>query len=421
MPWTVNPDHGYLEWRTNATSIGAVTNIGVDSTTPPGTDPVVPDGSGTITLTAAQIAANSTPNAINVASLAANTVTLQIQQSGSAGAQNTALNGIAHFDSAHFTVSNGFVSLISPGSGVDAFITDIPGPVSPNGAGDVIITGNTIYSDGSVANTISLELQGTLNTFFLGQGLSTPAINIGPLTNGQLFIGSTGAAPVAASLTQPAAGLTIAGGAGSITFALADDLAALEALAGTGYAVRTAASTWAIRTFQEGTGIDLTNADGVAGNTTIEVDVTELPTLATTYNADSGSATPAANIITIAGGPGVTTSASGSTVTINSVTFTDQGSSTTIASDNGYFVTGNFTMTLPAAPAQGEVCIIYADTSSVVTVTANTGQTIRVGSSVSASAGNATSTAQGDCLVLRYRASGASWKTISVIGNWILT
>lgn len=40
-------------------------------------------------------------------------------------------------------------------------------------------------------------------------------------------------------------------------------------MAGTGYAVRTAADTWAQRTFAAGTGISLTNADGVAGNTTI--------------------------------------------------------------------------------------------------------------------------------------------------------
>jgi hypothetical protein len=50
-------------------------------------------------------------------------------------------------------------------------------------------------------------------------------------------------------LTAPAAGITVAGSpittAGSFTLALAGDLAALEALATTGYAKRTGASTWA--------------------------------------------------------------------------------------------------------------------------------------------------------------------------------
>lgn len=74
------------------------------------------------------------------------------------------------------------------------------------------------------------------------------------------------------SLVQPASGLTIAdagGVAGNPTFALANDLAALEGLAGTGYGVRTAADTWAQRTFTAGTGVTLTNADGIAGNTDV--------------------------------------------------------------------------------------------------------------------------------------------------------
>lgn len=49
-------------------------------------------------------------------------------------------------------------------------------------------------------------------------------------------------------ITPPAAGITVSGSpvttAGSITLALANDLAALEALASTGYAKRTGVSTW---------------------------------------------------------------------------------------------------------------------------------------------------------------------------------
>lgn len=53
------------------------------------------------------------------------------------------------------------------------------------------------------------------------------------------------------TLTAPAAGMTIAnpsGIAGDPTFALANDLAAIEALAGTGFLERTAADTWALNT-----------------------------------------------------------------------------------------------------------------------------------------------------------------------------
>lgn len=74
------------------------------------------------------------------------------------------------------------------------------------------------------------------------------------------------------SLTQPAAGLTITnadGVSGSPTFALANDLAALEGLGGTGLAARTGTDTWASRSLtQPAAGLTITNADGVSGSPT---------------------------------------------------------------------------------------------------------------------------------------------------------
>lgn len=142
--------------------------------------------------------------------------------------------------------------------------------------------------------------------------------------------------------------------------------------------------------------------------------------IANTITGDNGGAlSPTSGNWNILGGPGVTTSGSGSTLTINSVVFTDQGSSITVASDNGYFITGNFAMTLPASPAQGEMVIIYADTTSTVTITANTGQVIRLGSNVTASAGSITSGARGDSMTFRYRSSGSEWNTVGSTGGWI--
>jgi hypothetical protein len=83
----------------------------------------------------------------------------------------------------------------------------------------------------------------------------------------------TGAGTGAArTLTAPAAGLTIsnpAGIAGNPTFALANDLSALEAMSGTGLVARTASETYAQRTITAGTGISVSNGDGVSGNPTI--------------------------------------------------------------------------------------------------------------------------------------------------------
>jgi hypothetical protein len=72
------------------------------------------------------------------------------------------------------------------------------------------------------------------------------------------------------SLAAPAAGLTIAnpaGTAGNPTFALANDLAALEGLAATGFAARIAADAWAQRSLTApAAGLAIANNDGVGGN-----------------------------------------------------------------------------------------------------------------------------------------------------------
>lgn len=87
------------------------------------------------------------------------------------------------------------------------------------------------------------------------------------------------------SLVAPAAGVTVSNGdgvAGNPTIALANDLAALEGLSSTGYAVRTAADTWAQRSVLGTAGrVAVSNGDGVAGNTSID--------LATLTNAGGGT------------------------------------------------------------------------------------------------------------------------------------
>lgn len=76
------------------------------------------------------------------------------------------------------------------------------------------------------------------------------------------------------TLTGPAAGIAVTNGngvAGNPTLALANDLLAVEGLAANGIAVRTAADTWTVRAIGSGTGISVTNGDGVVGAPSVAV------------------------------------------------------------------------------------------------------------------------------------------------------
>lgn len=326
----------------------AVDSIGVDTSTAPGTNPVLPTVGGQININGAVVVNHSVP--IETHSRAANALNVEVQYSGSNGSSNGSLSGLAHFNNSQFTVDNvGFVSLIGGSLAVDSLgvqATSGAGtdPVLPTAAGVIEIEGavvsagtNPIRSVSTAANTLQIQAQ-------ISQALA---------------------------------------GADATKIGLSNFSSTDFAVAATGFV--TLSTTGAAKTI----------------------------------TGDSGGAlSPTANNWNILGGPGVTTSGSGSTLTINAVVMTDQGSSTTIASDNGYFVTGAFAMTLPASPAQGEIVRIVADTSSTVTVTGNTGQIIRIGNVATAAAGSVTNTAQGDVLTLCYRASNTTWISIGGVGNW---
>ncbi len=121
--------------------------------------------------------------------------------------------------------------------------------------------------------------------------------------------------------------------------------------------------------------------------------------------------TPSSNLITI------TNTGTGTQV----VNWIDESTNFNALSNNGYFCTATLTATLPANPSQGDVVAIFSDTTSFITVTANTGHKIRIGNVISATSGSIGSTRQGDSVYMIYRAVASTWETINAVGSWNVT
>lgn len=150
----------------------AITKLGVQGFSPPGTNPVLPDGTGTIDIVTRIIAASSTP--IIIGSSVANQAEISVQASSISAASNATQNGVSHFDSHAFAVdANGFVQLLGGGTATEQFTVDAstaPGtnPVVPTAAGTIIVTGgqvaagttaNVIQTNSLAANTYAVQIQ----------------------------------------------------------------------------------------------------------------------------------------------------------------------------------------------------------------------------------------------------------------------
>lgn len=262
------------------------------------------------------------------------------------------------------------IDLAGGGAGVDSFTTDVAGPVVPNGAGNVAVTGGQVFSNGTIANTLTLAVEATANTFLYGQGNNSAMAELGPLTNGQLIIGSTGVAPVAGSITSTGGSITVTPGAGTIDLAVA------------------------------------------ASNDAI-----------LTVTGDSGGAlSPTAGNINVVGLSGSKTSGSGSTLTVKSPPYANASASASSLLNSGEFVTGAFTRTTPltAGLADGDLLEYVATSASSIVIQLSGTQIAHLGAVATTAAGTLTSTAIGDSISLRYQASTDDWWATSSIGVWIL-
>jgi hypothetical protein len=179
------------------------------------------------------------------------------------------------------------------------------------------------------------------------------------------------------TITAPAAGITVSNGSGASgnpTLALANDLSALEGLASTGLAARTGTDAWAQRTLTgPAAGIAVTNGNGVSGNPTLALanDLSALEGLASTGLAARTATdtwaqrtlTGSTNQITIANGDGVSGNPTfstpqnihtGATMTLAGANLTGGatvGSGTLSLTDNVSVTTGTSSGTMIAAAA----------------------------------------------------------------------
>lgn len=167
---------------------------------------------------------------------------------------------------------------------------------STNANGDIILSPN-----GSGTVQISYATEHAIAIY----GASGALSEVGPLTDGQLVIGSTGVAPVAGAITSTGGTITVSLGAGTINIDTDGSIAAsFPTDAGT------ATPAAGALTIAGGT---LINTAGAASTVTINAD----DAVAASFPTDSGTGTPASNALTLTGGTLVSTSAVGSTVTID--------------------------------------------------------------------------------------------------------
>lgn len=183
---------------------GSLNGLDVDTSSGAGTNPVVADVTGDITLTGAQVTSGTIgANVIRTNSLAASSATIQIQQAGEAAAENTTLNGVCHFDSTHFNLSNGFVTLSGGGPAIDSFIPDSgTSPVVPNASGQVTMSGSGSTTTVGGTNTLTTQLTGLTNhAVLVGAGTTTiTKLSVG--ATGTLLVGATAADPAFATSAE---------------------------------------------------------------------------------------------------------------------------------------------------------------------------------------------------------------------------
>lgn len=134
----------------------------------------------------------------------------------------------------------------------------------------------------------------------------------------------------------------------------------------------------------------------------------------------SSAGNPAA--ATLTAGTGITITNGHNSITINAaggaMTWSVKSTSFNAAVNNGYFITGTATATLPASPSIGDEIAFFVQGAFTLTITGNTGQAIQIASNLSSAAGTQANTATGDACILVYDSTNTQWNALSFVGAW---
>ena len=175
--------------------------------------------------------------------------------------------------------------------------------------------------------------------------------------------------------------------------------------------------------------IDIIGAGGIttsaSGHT---VTITGGTVAATTFTEDSGTATPAANNLNIVGSGGISTSGSGSTVTITASGIinwaVETTTSRTLTANQGVFANNAslVTCTLPTSCAVGDVIKVVAMGAGLVEIGQPAGKQIffNTSSTTVGVGGYMTALLQNSAVTLVCNVANTSWIAIDSMGSWTI-
>jgi len=267
----------------------------------------------------------------------------------------------------------------------------------------------------------------TANAIAVGAGTAAALAWAGPLTDGQVLLGSTGVAPVGGTIGT-SNGVTSTSGAG--TFAIAgvtatDSVIGVVELADNAETIAGAATDRANTpaSLAAKLGTQTQFAVPYGGGAAAAVNWLAPLTDGQLVIGSTGVAPVAA---TLTAGAGTTITNAAGSITIASTSSHDNWSfisaSQALVANNSYVCIapgGALSLSLPATAAQGTMLNVSLDGATSFAITQGAGQQIRFGNltTTAGAGGSLSSAAQGDSVTLVCTVADTNWLVVAAVGN----